>query len=153
MKTNELTVCIIGGGLLFVSIGIALIPNSPKITQQPLMTEVESANGLGELPIIRRSLGLFEVTAYCPCERCCGDYADGITANGHVIQIGDRFCAADPGIPFGKWLDIPGYGYVPVWDRGGKIKGNKLDVFFSTHEEALKWGRQELEIFCWVEGE
>ena len=156
MKTNDLAVCIIGGGLLFVSIGIALIPNSPKITRQPLMTEVESDDrivALTETSVIRRSLGLFEVTAYCPCERCCGRFADGITASLHRIEVGDRFCAADPGIPFGKWLDIPGYGYVPVWDRGGKIKGNKLDVFFSTHEEALEWGRQELEIFCWVEGE
>ena len=154
MKTNDLAVCIIGGGLLFVSIGMALIPNSPKITRSS-RAEVESDDvvPVRPAPVIRRSLGLFEVTAYCPCERCCGRFADGITASLHRIEVGDRFCAADPGIPFGKYLDIDGYGYVPVWDRGGAIKGNKLDVFFPTHEEALEWGRQELEIFCWVEGE
>jgi len=43
-------------------------------------------------------------------------------------------------------LRIPGYGTVPVLDRGGAIKGARLDVFFPTHAEALKWGRQSLEI-------
>ena len=98
---------------------------------------------------IRRSLGIFIVTAYCPGECCCG--ADGITACGWKINTGDKFCAADPMIPFLKVLDIEGYGIAPVLDRGGKIKGNKLDVYFDTHEEALEWGIQELEIFCWVE--
>ena len=41
-------------------------------------------------------------------------------------------------------LEIPGYGVVPVLDRGGAIKGNKLDVFFPTHVEAQVWGVQEL---------
>ncbi len=73
MKTNDLAVCIIGGGLLFVSIGMALIPNSPKITRSS-RAEVESDDvvPVRPAPVIRRSLGLFEVTAYCPCERCCG---------------------------------------------------------------------------------
>ncbi|NIU84285.1 MAG: hypothetical protein GWN64_12635, partial [Candidatus Thorarchaeota archaeon] len=31
------------------------------------------------------------VTAYCPCSKCCGKYADGITASGHKIQPGDAF--------------------------------------------------------------
>jgi len=33
-----------------------------------------------------------------------------------------------------------------VIDRGGAIKGDKLDVFFPTHQEALKWGRQTVEV-------
>lgn len=139
-------VAIIMGGI----IAICLIPNSPRIVinPKPIPAKVET-NRLGELPC-RRSLGFFEVTAYCPNECCCGEYADGITANGHIILPDDRFCATDPSIPFGKYLDIPGYGYVPVYDRGGKIKGNKIDVFFPTHDEALEWGNQTLEIFCWI---
>jgi len=76
-----------------------------------------------------------------------------MTASGRHIQPGDKFCAADSMIPFGMRFDIPGYGFVPVWDRGKDIIGRKLDVFFSTHKKALEWGRQELEIHCWVEGE
>ena len=85
------------------------------------------------------------VSAYCPCEKCCGRFADGITASGAVAE--GFFVAAPPEIPFGTLISIPGYAGglpVPVLDRGGAIKGNKLDVFFSTHQEALNWGRQKL---------
>ena len=89
------------------------------------------------------------VTAYCPCEKCCGDWADGVTANGHRINQGDRFVAADRRYTFGTTLLIPGYNNsqpVKVLDRGGAIKGNKLDVFFNTHQEALIWGVQYLDV-------
>jgi 3D (Asp-Asp-Asp) domain-containing protein len=113
--------------------------------------KVKSVNDVAHFS--RRSLGIFEVTAYCSCPICCGKYSDGTTASGHKIQIGDKFCAVDSCIPFGKKLDIPNYGFVPVLDRGSAIKGNRIDVYFDTHEEALEWGRQELEIFCLVENE
>lgn len=86
------------------------------------------------------------VSAYCPCSRCCGKYSDGITANGYAIQPGDKFVAADSRFAFGTMISIPGYGTVPVLDRGGAIKGNKLDVYFPTHKEALQWGRQYLTV-------
>ncbi|MDD5327461.1 MAG: 3D domain-containing protein [Phycisphaerae bacterium] len=90
-----------------------------------------------------------KVTAYCPCEKCCGKYADGITASGHKIQKGDKFCAAPANIPFCTMLIIPGYNNnepVPVLDRGGSITEGRLDVFFDEHDEALQWGVQYLEI-------
>ena len=89
------------------------------------------------------------VTAYCPCPRCCGEYSDGITACGYEIQPGDTFVAADRRYPFDTEMLIPGYSNsqpVKVLDRGGAIKGNRLDVFFATHEEALQWGVQYLEV-------
>lgn len=92
---------------------------------------------------------LYEVTAYCPCGKCCGKWAKIYprkTASGHVIKTGDRFVAAPKEIPFGTMIDIPGYGYVPVLDRGGAIKNGKLDVYFDTHEAALEWGRQYLTV-------
>ncbi len=91
---------------------------------------------------------LFEanVSAYCPCSLCCGIYADGITASGHVIQPGDKFVAAPKHIPFGTMIDIPGYGRVPVLDRGGAIKGDKLDVYMEHHSDAINFGRQYLQV-------
>ena len=91
-----------------------------------------------------------EVTAYCPCPKCCGENAQGITASGHDVSYNNsHFVAADTEVlPFGTKLVIPGYTGAPVEviDRGGAIKGNKLDVFFPTHEEALQWGRQFLDV-------
>lgn len=93
----------------------------------------------------------FRVTAYCLCEECCGRFADGITASGYVIQEGDRFVAAPKEYPFGLMMEIPGYGIVPVEDRGGSIKGDRLDVFFYTHQEALDWGVQYLTVKIYLE--
>lgn len=91
------------------------------------------------------SLCSFEVTAYCPCEICCGRWADGYTASG--LPAEGWLVAAPSEIPFGTLLVIPGYAYdlpVPVLDRG-PIKG-ELEVFFPTHQEALEWGRQQLKV-------
>ncbi|HYE17233.1 MAG TPA: 3D domain-containing protein [Tepidisphaeraceae bacterium] len=91
-----------------------------------------------------------EVTAYCPCTKCCGPKAQGITANGQHVSYNDgKFVAADTDVlPFGTRLLIPGYhaDAVEVIDRGGAIKGNKLDVFFPTHEAALEWGRRQVDV-------
>ena len=91
-----------------------------------------------------------EVTAYCPCTKCCGPKAQGITASGKRIDYNDgQFVAADKKFAFGTKLIIPGYAgskTVEVADRGGAIKGNKLDVYFHSHAEALKWGRQKLTV-------
>ena len=91
-----------------------------------------------------------EVTAYCACTKCCGPKAQGITASGrHVSHNGGVFVAADRMYKFGTKLIVPGYGNsqpVEVLDRGGAIKGNKLDVYFASHQEALKWGRQKLAV-------
>lgn len=89
------------------------------------------------------------VTAYCPCEKCCGEFADGITASGHKILPGDCFVAADRNFPFGMELIVPDYNAnrpVKVLDRGGAITGERLDVFFATHEQALQWGVKYLDV-------
>lgn len=89
------------------------------------------------------------VTAYCPCPKCCGRYSDGVTAYGHKIRPGDSFVAADKKYPFGTEMIIPGYKSdqpVKVLDRGGAIYGNRLDVFFDSHKEALEWGVRNLDV-------
>ena len=92
-----------------------------------------------------------EVTGYCPCTKCCGPNAQGITASGKRVSYNrGRFVAADTKVlPFGTKLSIPGYhGAEPVEviDRGGAIKGHKLDLYFASHEDALVWGRQTLDV-------
>ena len=116
-----------------------LKPLTPTITQ----SEVERS--VRELPEPK-----WNVSAYCPCEKCCGKYSKGQhyrqTANGYKILPGDVLIAAPPEIPFGTWITVPGYGRAQVKDRGGAIKGRKLDLYFSTHKAALQWGRQYLAI-------
>jgi len=95
-----------------------------------------------------------EVTAYSPDARSCGQWADGQTASGYsVLTNGMNLVAADTELlPFGSIVTVPGYDNgepVPVLDRGGAIKGKRLDVLFATHERALQWGRRTVEVTVW----
>jgi 3D (Asp-Asp-Asp) domain-containing protein len=94
------------------------------------------------------------ITAYSPDERSCGKWADGFTASGYsVFTNGGKLVAADTELlPFGSLVSIPGYHDgqpVPVLDCGGKIKGQRLDLLYPTHEIALQWGAQRLEVTVW----
>jgi 3D (Asp-Asp-Asp) domain-containing protein len=89
------------------------------------------------------------VTGYCACPKCCGKSSDGITANMHRIRPGDVFVAADKKVPFGTRIVIPGYNRgrsVEVKDRGGLIRDNHLDLYFSSHKTAQKWGAKRLDV-------
>ena len=90
-------------------------------------------------------LGYYEATAYCPCVECCGKN-DGITASG-TKATENRTIAADPDIfPYGTVLLIDGEEYV-VEDCGGMIKGKRLDIYFDSHEDAVEYGRQIVEVY------
>lgn len=118
--------------------------NIPDSETSQITTPIEYS-----LKIKHRTMTL---TAYCPCERCCGDWADGITASGHKIMAGDKFVAAPKDLPFGTVLDVPEYGKVEVLDRGGAIKENRLDLFFDTHQKALNFGiRRNVEVIIYQE--
>ena len=123
--------------------GISYAKASGRMTL--LGAAVSNVNkAVGEWETVR-----MRVTAYCPCLKCCGKYSDGVTACGHKIQPGETFVAADKGYPFGTEMIIAGYNNgkpVKVLDRGGAVRGDRLDIFFHTHEEALKWGVKYLDV-------
>jgi 3D (Asp-Asp-Asp) domain-containing protein len=116
-------------------------------------------------PFSKKEYVTLETTGYCKCQECCGwkrnlllrpVYAYGpqkgekkkigVTASGKKATPG-RTIAADTSIyPFGTKINIPGYGWGVVEDRGGAIKGGKIDLFFRTHKQALKWGRKTLRV-------
>ena len=91
-----------------------------------------------------KSLGVYRCTAYCACSRCCGK-SDGITASGAKAVEGVTI-AASKNFAFGTKLIIDGHEYT-VQDRGGGIKGNRIDIFFSSHRRALAFGVQYKEVF------
>jgi 3D (Asp-Asp-Asp) domain-containing protein len=105
-----------------------------------------------------------KATGYCKCGECCGwrrnlllqpVYAYG-PMEGEKKKIGETASgtkakkgtvAADTNVfPFGTRMRIPGYGDGVVEDRGGAIQGDKIDLFFKTHKQALEWGRQTITV-------
>lgn len=92
-----------------------------------------------------KNLGEFRLTAYCTCEKCCGQWADGLTYSGTVATPG-RTVAVDPDvIPLGSTVYINGAEYIAE-DIGGMVKGCRIDVLFATHQEALEFGVQKAYI-------
>jgi len=63
------------------------------------------------------------------------------TATGKVADEGT--IAVDPKIiPFGTTVEIKDIGVFIADDRGGKIKGNRIDIFFDSKEEAKDFGKK-----------
>lgn len=90
------------------------------------------------------SLGDFEITAYCPCERCCNK-TDGITASGAKAEEG-KTIAVDPDvIPYGTEVKIDGHTYI-AQDTGGVIKNNRIDIYCDSHGDALAYGIKYAEV-------
>lgn len=72
----------------------------------------------------------------------------GQTASGAMAGRGT--IAADTSLyPFGTIMYIEGYGYGKVQDRGGDIKGQHVDLYFRTHQQALEWGKQTKKVKVW----
>lgn len=89
-------------------------------------------------------LGEFTITAYCPCEDCCGRWADGVTASG--IPAGPGIVAVDRSvIPLGSTVVIDGQRYLAA-DTG--VTGNRVDVCVTDHAQAEMFGVQSAEV--WV---
>ena len=85
----------------------------------------------------------YKITAYCSCSKCCGK-STGRTASGTKATAG-RTVAAPSKFAFGTKLNIGGHIYT-VEDRGGAINGNKIDIYVSSHSQALQWGVKYLPV-------
>lgn len=81
-------------------------------------------------------------TAYC--KGCSGTTAYGIDLRSNPNQ---KVIAVDPRvIPLGTKVWVEGYGVAIAGDTGGAIKGNKIDVFIPSYEDAMEWGVKKIKI-------
>jgi len=93
-----------------------------------------------------RTVMTMTATAYEPSPRSCGKYADGYTAIG--MKAAPGVVAVDPRvIPLRTRLYVEGYGPALAADVGAAIKGNRIDLFFETLDEALRYGRRRVNVY------
>lgn len=75
-----------------------------------------------------------------------GDPGYGITYTGIPARRG--VVAVDPRvIPLGTRLYVEGYGYALAADTGSAIKGNRIDLYYETYEEAMRYGRKKVKVY------
>lgn len=74
----------------------------------------------------------------------------GITYSGVKVKR-DLYStvAADLSVfPIGTILFIPEYGFGVVADKGGAIKGNRVDLYYETVDDVYKhWGKKEIDVY------
>lgn len=84
-------------------------------------------------------------TGYCSCAKCNYPYGGQPSYLGYPLAKG--IVAVDPRvIPMGSRLYIEGYGNAIAADQGNAIKGNRIDLCFSTHQQALNWGIKTVKV-------
>lgn len=126
--------------------------NIPYMSDVAVHTIPQKIYAKGKPKIVKKktykgyiSLGKYTLTAYCGCSKCCGK-SDGITASGTKAKANHTIAVDTKKIPLGTIILINGKKYVAE-DTGGAIKGKKIDIYFSSHSEALEFGRQKAYVY------
>ncbi|MFJ7827847.1 3D domain-containing protein [Psychrobacillus sp. NPDC096623] len=108
---------------------------APKIT---VSSSIKEPTSYGKEMIVTATA----YTAYCT--GCSGTTAYGIDLRANPNQ---KVIAVDPRvIPLGTKVWVEGYGEAIAGDTGGAIKGNKIDVFMPSYDNAIAWGVKEVKI-------
>lgn len=75
-----------------------------------------------------------------------------LTATGHdvtdsIYYNGMRIIAVDPAIiPLGSKVHIQGVGDAIALDTGGRIKGHIVDLLVDSKQDAIQWGRRQIQV-------
>ena len=84
-------------------------------------------------------MGLFKITAYCPCDECSEGYGRKC-AKKDTYARSEHTIAVDPDIiDLGSKVKV-GKKYYVAEDIGGRVNGDIIDVFFDTHEDVEEFG-------------
>jgi len=111
-------------------------PTPQPAAQQPSPQPAEQAVG--------KEITMTATAYTANCEGCSGITATGINLkenpNAKVISV-------DPSvIPLGSKVYVEGYGEAVAGDTGSAIQGNKIDIFFPSHEQAVQWGVKTVNV-------
>ena len=100
-------------------------------------------------------LGTYRITAYCSCEKCCGEWAknrpDGIVYGASGEELVAGVSCASP-LPLGTVVELDGLGEYAVQDRTAagvveKYGEQQIDIYFDNHEAACEFGLKYLNVY------
>lgn len=124
----------------------------PKIIHEVIKVDKKVEVEKKISPFKLKDLGIFKVTAYCPCSKCCGQWADNpktkITSTGAGAYEGVTIAVDPKLIPYGTKLYTKEFGVRMATDCGGAIKGKRLDLYFSSHAKALEFGVKNVRLYA-----
>ena len=125
-------------------------PVSDEIISQDRMVKLNTLNFVQP----EQTSETYTVTAYCSCQKCCGEWAikrnGGPVIGAYGVELTPWYSVAAP-LPYGTKLEIDGMTY-EVQDTTAswivdRYSGKVIDIYVGgSHEEALRFGKQELEV-------
>lgn len=124
---------------------------TPDVTLEPVETPLVEEPAEPE-PVL---LGSFRVTAYCSCEKCCGEWAknrpNGIVYGAAGVELKAGVSCASP-LPLGTVVEVEGLGEYIVQDCPAqwvidKYGENQIDIYFDNHEAASAFGLKQLNVY------
>ena len=124
------------------------LENIPTPNSSSLAKKVE-----GITPIVKT----LNASAYsaADCGKSINSPSYGITSSG-ARATAWYTVAAGPAYPMGTIVYIPYFsnepngGWFVVQDRGGAITNSKIDIYMTTHNECIKFGRRNLECYIYM---
>ena len=127
--------------------GDKLVVSGDKVQPQVSASQSSANSSTPSKPAASTDVKELTVTATAytaSCEGCSGITSTGIDLNANPNQ---KVVAVDPTvIPLGSKVWVEGYGEAIAGDIGGAIKGNKIDVYMPSYNDAINWGRQSVKV-------
>lgn len=129
----------------------AVNSKAPDVILEPVETPLVEEPAEPE-PVL---LGSFRITAYCSCEKCCGEWAknrpNGIVYGAAGVELKAGVSCASP-LPLGTVVEVEGLGEYIVQDRPAqwvidKYGENQIDIYFDNHEAASAFGLKQLNVY------
>lgn len=139
-------------------IGLSAYANTCETVSEEPLKEPEPPEEVEPVATIEfEDLGVYTLTAYCGCEKCCGKKTRPVDENGNAIVKGaggvelvEGIHCASP-LPLGTVVEIEGLGAYEVQDRTAQFivdryDGKIIDIYFENHEDAQKFGKQTARV-------
>lgn len=118
----------------------------PKVVAEGIgggaaLGEVAHRGFVGTMRLADAALKMVATAYTASCSGCSGITASGRPAGHGIVAVDPRV------IPLGTHLFIPGYGHAFAGDTGGAIHGNRIDLGFDSHRDALTFGRRPIVVY------
>jgi 3D (Asp-Asp-Asp) domain-containing protein/LysM repeat protein len=121
----------------------------PATAPEPSPAPVASTPARAPAPAPADNTSSKEITVKATAYTASCDGCSGITATGIDIKSNpnEKVIAVDPSvIPLGSKVYVEGFGEATAADTGGAIKGNRIDVFIPSEQDALHFGVKQLKV-------
>jgi 3D (Asp-Asp-Asp) domain-containing protein len=138
LTINQTAVC--SAGEIALQVSTEEVEKKEEVKkEEKIIIETKKIVDTSDLP---KGKFTINASAYTASADECGK-SDGITASGKKVKENETI-ACPKSFAFGTKINIEGYGTYICQDRGGAIKGNKIDIYVETKAQAFAFGRRNL---------